>query len=494
MRQNLFLFPALILAAGMCSGASGLTAEENTSEITLRTCIDRALKENLNLKFTSLGVRSDLLSIVQQKSIFDPTLGFLVSQNGSRTSGAPPSSFVRSNSSAATLQYGKKLSTGGNLGFGVNSEHFDSTIEPSENYSSYLSFNLTQPLLRDFGRKVTESGIYLATFTGDMSRLDLENKAIALVFSVESGYWNLVYARRTLDVLRMSVVQAESLLSYDQNAFGVGLLPSTEVLTAKSGLMAAQRNVLDQMNTVKTAEEQLKYLLHSTAPEDLASTFVPSDSIPIPHANLDEEALFGEALKMRPDYLSNRTAIEQNKLEAVVTKNSMLPGLDLATSYRLNGTGKTIPRNVDSMNGDMYGWEVDLNLSYPLGNRFAKTAYEKSMIAIRKSRLSAEDLEQSIRIDLRTAIRTVKVNREKIDEMALEVEVNRQKLDAEVERLHNGLSTSFLVLTYQNDLTNSLNLYNKTLIDHNLSVVSLQQTTGTLLRDLGITILDRAEP
>ena len=88
----------------------------------------------------------------------------------------------------------------------------------------------------------------------------------------------------------------------------------------------------------------------------------------------------------------------------------------------------------------------------------------------------------------------MKVNREKIDEMALEVEVNRQKLDAEVERLHNGLSTSFLVLTYQNDLTNSLNLYNKTLIDHNMSVVSLQQTTGTLLRDLGITILDRGEP
>ncbi len=169
----------------------------------------------------------------------------------------------------------------------------------------------------------------------------------------------------------------------------------------------------------------------------------------------------------------------------------MLPGLDLTTSYRLNGSGATITKNLNTMGaGNSYGWEVDLNLSYPLGNRNAKTAYEKSMINLNKTRLSMEDLEMSIQTDLRAAIRNVKVNRQKIDEMALEVEVNRQKLDQEVERFRNHLSTSYLVLTYQNDLANILNTYNKTLVDYCISVVKLQQTTGTLLRDMHITIVD----
>jgi outer membrane protein TolC len=267
------------------------------------------------------------------------------------------------------------------------------------------------------------------------------------------------------------------------------LLPAADVLEARSGVLARQRDVLDQENAVKTQEDALKYLLHFTTPTEVAMSIVPTDSIPMPEVELDEQKSLDLALSRRPDYLATQSALEQNRLQIEAARNGLLPRLDLIASYRRNGSGETFMRNFDTLgSGTAYGWELGLNFIYPLGNRYARNTLEKSHIEYDRARLSREDLEQSIRTNLRATIRDVRVNRQKIDEMALEVEVNRQKLEQEQARFQSHLSTSYLVLTYQNDLATTLNQYNRTIVDYNLSVVKLQQTTGTLLQDLNITI------
>lgn len=488
-----FLMP--VLCALIVSVSSRAFAEDAVIELSLRSCIDRALQENLNLRSATLGLRADYESVIQQRSAFDPYLNIVTSHGDSKTPNTVnyiPVSNTINKTSTVNFELSQKLFTGANWNVGIYSNLSDSNIQTNKNYSSYFGFNLTQPLLRNYGRSVAESGVYQALLTGKMSELDLRNSAESLIYSVESSYWTLVYARKTLDVLRMTVAQAESLLANNEMAHSLGLLTASDVLEAKSGVMARRRDVLDQENAVKSSEDALKNLLHLSTPEDLAKSVVPVDSIPVPEMEIDEGKLSDQALNMRPDYLAAQSAIEQSRIEAAVSKNALLPGLDLNTSYRRNGSGTSLSRNFDMVGeGSAYGWEVGLNFVYPLGNRAAKSAFEKSTIQYNRSTLAKEDLEQSILTDLRAAIRNVRVNRRKIDEMALEVEVNRQKLDQEQERFQNHLSTSYLVLTYQNDLANILNLYNKTLVDYNLSVVKLQQTTGTLLRDLNITIRGR---
>ncbi len=468
--------------------------QEKVMELSLRTCVDRALKENLNLQSAVLGIRSDNLSIIQQRSSFDPSLSFQLTHAESKKPNFVnyiPVNNTDSKTSTANLQLSQLLRTGANWGAGLYSDLSKSNIQVNQNYSSYIGLNITQPLLRNFGRQVVESGIYIASLTGKMTELQVENNALSLIYNVQNSYWNLVYARKTLEVLQIAVAQAESLLANNQMGQSLGLLTINDVLEAKSGVLSRKRDVLDQINTVKTSEDALKYLLHLNSPGDIASSIVPTDSIPMPEIAFDDQKLYEEALAHRPDYLSVKTSAEQNKIQATVARNAMLPGLDLTTSYKLNGSGTSVSKDLNIMSkGNSYGWEVDLNLSYPLGNRNARTAYEKSMINLKKTQLGMEDLEMSILTDLRAAIRNVRVNRQKIDEMALEVEVNRQKLDMEEESFRNHLSTSYLVLTYQNDLATSMNLYNQTLINYNLSVVKLQQITGTLLRDMNITIVD----
>ncbi|MHB9027234.1 MAG: TolC family protein [Candidatus Latescibacterota bacterium] len=492
MKRGVLRFLLLIFGLTVFSPVANISAQVTVFELSLRAGVEQALRENLNLRSAFLTTRFDYLSIIQQRALLDPSLDFLISHTESRNPNFAsyiPTPFIQRRTTSASLQVTKRIFTGANWNAGLFSNLSDSNIEIARNYSSYASFSITQPFLRNFGRRVTESDIYLATLTGRASQYELENDATQLVTTFQTTYWNLVYARKTLDVLQQAEAQAESLLAFTQTAVSLGLRPAIEILQARTGVLGRRREVRDQETAVRNGEDQLRYILHVTDQDELTRAIVPTDSIPFPEVELDEQRLFEEALRMRPDYRALRTSLDQNHLLVDVARNATRPVLDLTASYRLNGSGESLGGNFsDLTTGNAYGWGADLLFSYPLGNRVARTVLEKSAIELRRSQLTVKDLEESIRTDLRTAIRNVRVNREKIREMEVEVELNRQKLAQEEERYRNGLTTSYMVLTFQNELATVQNLYNQALVEYALSVVRLQQASGTLLRDLDIVI------
>jgi outer membrane protein TolC len=492
MKQGILRILLLMAGLTVFSPAVNLSAQETAFELSLRAGIDRALRENLNLQSAFLTTRFDYLSILQRRAALDPSFDFLVSHQESRNPNFAsyiPTPFIQRRTTSASVQVIQRIFTGANWSVGLFSNLSDSNIEVARNYSSYASLSVTQPFLRNFGRRVTESDIYLATLTGSASQLELENSAAQLITTFQAAYWNLAYARKTLEVLQLAEAQAESLLAFTETAVSLGVRPAIEILQARTGVMARRREVRDQETAVLNGEDQLRLILNVTDRDELVREIVLTDSIPLPEVELDEQRLYAEALRMRPDYRVLRMNLDQNQLLVDVARNATRPVLDLTASYRLNGSGDTIARNFNDLaTGDAYGWGADLLFSYPLGNRAARAALEKSAIDLRRSRLSLENLEESIRTELRTAIRDVRMNREKIREMEVEVELNRRLLAQEEERYRNGLTTGYMVLTFQNELANVRNLYYQAQVEYALSVVRLQQASGTLLRDLDITI------
>jgi outer membrane protein TolC len=209
--------------------------------------------------------------------------------------------------------------------------------------------------------------------------------------------------------------------------------------------------------------------------------------------DLDSDAAVEAAIRSRPDYLIVMNTVEQNKIQLDVAKNSILPDLDLNALYRLNGSGKTMIKNMQDLTEvNTFGWEFSLNLAYPLGNRSAKTDFEKRMIDLKKSQLNLENLKSHIINDITTSVGKIAINRERIEVAGMAVEMNELKLRKEEERFRNQLSTSYLVLQYQTDLANARNLYNKALMDYTLSILDLRQAKGTLLKDLNIIIIPGA--
>lgn len=485
-------FTGFVLVCTVMNTASA-SAEESTMELTLRDCIDRALRENLNFRASSLGLRVDNLSIVQAQSNFDPELSLDLNRRQSETPTFYQYYGVGSISSKTTelnLTLGQNLSTGAQWGFGFYNTLSESNIETSKNYTSVLGFNVNQPLLQGFGKKVARSQIYLARLTRESSEMELESTAVDLVSQVQNAYWNLVYAWKTLRVRELSVQQADSLLAYNMKGYELGVLTESDVLEAKSMLYSRRQEIIDQNNTIRNAEDVLRQLLNLTTAEDWQSRIIPVDEPRITGYTSNPEEALAVALELRPDYRAARKRMERYEFNRDVSKNSLLPKLNLNASYNVNGSGKTYTKNVgDIGNFDQYGWNVGLVLSYPLKNRNAEAEYEKREITIKQSELELRQLETKIDTEIRAAARNVAMLRERVDVAKMSVDVDDLKLKKEEERFRNKMSSSYYVLQYQKDLANSRNLYNKALIDYMTAVNELQRAGGILLRDMNISII-----
>ena len=99
-------------------------------------------------------------------------------------------SSVRSKSSAVNLSLDKNLLWGTNIGAGFYNTLSESNIETRKNYSSNLGLNLTQPLLRGFGKTVTMSSVYFARINSENNLNEIENQTINLINDVQTAYWN----------------------------------------------------------------------------------------------------------------------------------------------------------------------------------------------------------------------------------------------------------------------------------------------------------------
>ncbi|MCE5251426.1 TolC family protein, partial [bacterium] len=150
------VFLSFLLVAG-----EGL-AQEKALELSANECIERALTENLSLKSSRMGIRLNELTVIQEKSSFDPSLSLNVSRGQSEspnyTSYIPVNS-INEKSTKLNFTVGQNIATGAQWGVGFYNTLSESNVELEKNFSSYLGMNINQPLLKGFGKKINYSGI-----------------------------------------------------------------------------------------------------------------------------------------------------------------------------------------------------------------------------------------------------------------------------------------------------------------------------------------------
>jgi len=470
-------------------------SEEKTLRLSLRECIDRALVENLGLKQDYLSLSFNDFSIESAKAKFDPSLSFQLNRNESVQPNyyeyIPVKSIEQENTNFS-MSLNKSVALGGAWRIGMSNTLSESNIEREKNYSNYFGLSFDQPLIRGYGKKATLSAIYLAELDKESTIYDVRNRAISLVYNVQNTYWELVYNRQILKVFEMSLAQADSLLTYNQKGLEMGILTQSEVLEAKSAVLSRKQEILQQKNAISNTEDNLKILLNLTTEDKWNSIIIPSDTPSTPSVELDADRALRDALDYRPEWCKAMNDIKQQEFRIDIARNYMRVSLNLNAGYQFYGSGSDLGKSFDDM-GDIekFGWQVGLNLVYPLGNREAKISFARSKVILKQSQLNMADLKNTIMADIRSSIRNVRMIGESIDVASLSVDVNKLKLRQEEQKFRNQLSTSYLVLEYQRDLANASSQYNKAIMDYNMSVVEYKRSRGTLLKDLDITIINR---
>ncbi|HEY3176175.1 MAG TPA: TolC family protein [Candidatus Polarisedimenticolia bacterium] len=137
---------------------------------------------------------------------------------------------------------------------------------------------------------------------------------------------------------------------------------------------------------------------------------------------------------------------------------------------------------------DFESWSVSLALGIPIGNRAAEATYTSSRLAKEQSDIAYERVRLIAEVQVRTAARAILTSKRRIDAADKNVELQKKKVEAEQKKFENGMSTSFQVLTFQNDLITALGTRNRALVDYRRSVTALELAKGTLDEYLQVSI------
>src|SRR5262249_23660480 len=129
-----------------------------------------------------------------------------------------------------------------------------------------------------------------------------------------------------------------------------------------------------------------------------------------------------------------------------------------------------------------------LSFSFPLQNRTATAhlAIAPSRPQPANSNLPAS--RQQVESEVRDALVALEAAHRRIDAARSGLKAAETQLYAEQERFNVGLSTNFLVLTRQNDLTVARVTLTEALTAYRQAATELARATGTLLENRQITV------
>ncbi|MCL5965848.1 MAG: TolC family protein [Deltaproteobacteria bacterium] len=348
-----------------------------------------------------------------------------------------------------------------------------------------LSVSLSQPLLQGFGRDVTEKGIITARLSSDAAASDWRAKAQATVADARDGFFTLLAARSNLETRKISLETARRLHAQNEARVRAGLLASIELLDSAFGVAQRQKDLLDAEKAVRDAEDGLRVLLQIPAEEHLvpAEPGIPSEAAPG-----GQEAV-AAALAHRPEIISARLALRTAEFNAQVAGNAVLPSLALTGSAGVSGLGSDYGRALDDLGSGKYpSWAAGLSFSFPIGNAAAREDLAASRLKARQARVSLRSLEESIGLEVRSALRDLETRKKQIDVAGKGLELAEARFASYLERARIGLATTKDTLQAESDRVAARNALVTARTDLQGALTRLWKSTGELLDRHGIRI------
>ena len=494
---KLTLYVAALFLALASSGNAG-----EPLPLTLKETIEKVLKNNVSISVQGYNSQISEQSIFEEEAGFDPTVDFEFTvgeeTRQSKTTSSLSDPKNRNQDYDWDFSVTQKFVTGGDYEVSMDnnrnrSSSSFSSLNPT--YSSDMALTVTQPLLKDFGIDLNKREIYIARNDQKISDHQFTEKVIDTLTEAENIYWDLVFSIEDLKVKKTSLKRARDLERQVKAQVDVGTLAELEILQAKSEVASRDERLLSAQNLIDDNEDKLKNILNlAFDSEEGLKKIIPTDSPvykPVVDTSLEES--LKTALTHRPDLLAKKKELDNRNIEAKYNENQMYPTLDLVGSLGLNGLSgdsgsgsSKIDGGYDTALSETFStkfrlWEFGINLSYPLGNRAAKSRLAAKKLEVAQLLLDIKDFEKIIVVEVREAHRQIETDIKRVQATRVARKLAEEKLNAEEKKFEVGLSTSFNVLEFQEDLAEEQSNEIKAVIDYNKSRNRLNQVMARTL-------------
>lgn len=457
-------------------------------ELTLEQCRAWALENNLQLKAELISPTIAAQTVSAEEAKFEASFFTNIQYSKADRPVGTDLFLEGSQTDYGSVDLGVEmpLQTGGTLTVDLfdsrtltNQESF--AYNPS--YSSALAFSISQPLLRNAGRRAATYSIRLARYDHLSAQAGTKLEVITVLAAADRAYWRLAAARKELEVRIQQYDLARAQLERARRFVQAGQRAEVEILRAEAGIAAQLEQIIAAENGLRERQRELKQIMQKAeAPTQSATKLIPKTEPDPVHYTLAPAFLVEQAMENRMELLELELQIARQVSTIDYLKNQALPVATLNYTYNINGLGPTRSHSYDLLQRNNYAdHRIGLNLLIPLGNEAAESNLRAAFYRRMQTLASKENRRALIELEVLNAIDRTEANWQRILAARQNVLLEARLTEAEIRQFEIGARTSTDVLEAQARLADARQAEIAALTEYQIALVDLAYATGTLL-------------
>ena len=472
--------------------------------LPLRECVRRATLNNFDVAVAAYEPAIAETRIVEAEARFDPVFqltGEYQNQNQVNPDAGNFGETERLTASAALTQL---LPSGSQLQLQYQTIYNDFKNNPflglnvpNPSYTSGLTLQFQQPILRNFGFDTNRARIFINQNDQRISVLEFRDRLEEVLLQVEQTYWQLFEAQRQVEI--QEELLERTLETGNIIRIRAGQDASREqVSRALAEALSRRADLIEAKGRVAQLSDELLRLMNDPDLPVAGDVLVRTTSEPVEAPLLfDLEDATATALSSRPELAQQILRIDSARSAERVGRSNLLPQLDLVLSGGLQGIADDYAGSVDDQfSGDGLSAGVGLQLEIPLGNRGARATLKRALNQRDQAVTQYQALVQQVAAEVSQTQRQASVNyarltqlrearlaiRDVVEQLGVEERADPRLTPEFVDRKLRTLSQ---LLQAQSNEAGAIAEYQRSLAEY-------ERAKGTLLRYNNIVIEEAA--
>ena len=372
------------------------------------------------------------------------------------------------------VETGLRIPTGGQVTL-----RWSKPLAGQEDTSGIVSLRFSQPLLRGFGTEIDTAPLRVARLREQMNVLSFRDAITSVVVSTIRAWRSLVRANRQLEIAEGSLKRAQEQYEISEILIQAGQMAERDRLQNEADIAERELARLQARNGVTTANFRLINVLDIESGTVILPAEGPAVRKPVP--GLEES--IETALRHSPAYAAAQLNKEIAAIDLKVAANNRLWDLSLDTEvWRAAGGG------APAGGGLRTDYSVGLRLDVLLFDRSRQFNFVSARADVRRAERDLAELRQLMSISVRQAVYDVEMGLRRIDLARQSRELAEQKLGIERSKLQQGLSSTFQLNRFEDDLVRAENAEIDAAVNHENALTSLNETLGTTLETWDIRV------
>jgi outer membrane protein TolC len=485
--------------------------------LSLKDVTKMALQANLDIAIQDTNEDLSQQRFIDSFAGYDPqlsvTFGLTDRHNpNSNTTTASSTGFININQTqTGSVSVTQLLHTGGTVSLSWNSNRSDSNVATNifnPQLSAQGTLNFRQPLIRNFRTDSTRYGIKVANLNLKITDSQFKQQVTNIISNIQTAYWSLVSAIEQYNVSVQSVQLARVASDLSRKKVEVGTAAPIDFIQSQASQATREVTVISNGDRILQAENALKnYISKDRNAEIWGKIIVPTDKPDYVEYKIDLNEALQKALMNRPELEQADLNIAETDLLYKLQQNNKKWQLDLNASVGANGQAG--PQSFDRLGNPQllpayvgglftayntlfsqgnFNWSFNFTVGIPLRNTDAKSQLAQTRINREQQIMNRVKSEQSIIVDVKNAVQNLATQKKQLETAQIGVQLGEAQLDAENKRLDAGLSTQFLVLQQQDNLTTYQIQELTAKIAYREAIITLQKAMYTLLEESNINV------